>query len=134
MNNIFLLHRNSVNTVYLLSKVTSSFSVNLEKTEVRYNCYLTNCTKWELAPVLCLNCLKQVGFRLKPNISYSKYILRGESFKTKMKKIKKKWLISKCWVSILFTFLWSAFTLQSIIFHWNGFCVLHFIKVFCQAA
>jgi predicted nucleic acid binding AN1-type Zn finger protein len=33
---------------------------NLGKTEVRYNCHVENCSKWELAPVLCPFCQKQV--------------------------------------------------------------------------
>jgi len=47
-------------TDHACEKLLDVKAVNLSKTEVRYNCHLESCTKWELAPVLCPNCQKQV--------------------------------------------------------------------------
>jgi len=40
--------------------VPKKMAVNLERTDVRYECGLEGCKKWELAPVLCNYCQLQV--------------------------------------------------------------------------
>jgi len=47
-------------TDHACEKLQDVKAENLTKTEVRYYCHLESCSKWELAPVLCPFCLKQV--------------------------------------------------------------------------